>query len=431
MAITNPESAAATVEREAAEAARRMLSTITLGAVAPETFAGKLRCGERLFVLARAAFDRASSEASAMAAAARADLDGLRRDELRANPFRNDGFGQAARSFQAMPGSLDADGITAALNDPADKSLEDACQDVDRHAARKLKTERGAVRRRRRLRAEIDAYVYKLVPVLAAHIAGLVRDELAGELARRYEAVERSQTALRRRWQEATDPGDDIPGSHRFSCGPRVKVALKATAARRPDLLDRDGQPTDAIWAAFGAEMAAGDLAVVEDPQESINALQRFLESTVAAALDGLTLDSLYELSGEPPEAPSWIGRSAARLQAASREEPYRVRLAQVPASSSDALYDQILHHIQTATRSEEDNRLQLVELTYAFCADEILQADPRGFGSVLAAVLPHASNPQLARAIDDRLANFNAAASSPVDRAGENGRSGMRPVTS
>jgi hypothetical protein len=54
----------------------------------------------------------------------------------------------------------------------------------------------------------------------------------------------------------------------------------------------------------------------------------------VNEALDGLTLDALYALTGEPPEVPNWIGRSAARLQAVSREEPYRVRLAQVPATA-------------------------------------------------------------------------------------------------
>ena len=118
--------------------------------------------------------------------------------------------------------------------------------------------------------------------------------------------------------------------------------------------------------------MASGDLALMEDPHQSIDALQRFLESTVARALDGLTLDALYALTGEPPEVPNWIGKSAARLQAVSREEPYRVRLAQVPATAGDARDDQILHHIQTATRSDDGNRLQLVELTYAFCADEV-----------------------------------------------------------
>ena len=83
-------------------------------------------------MLARTAFDRAPSEASAIAGAARADLDGIRRDELRANPFRNDCFGQAARSFRVMPASLDADGIKAVINGLVDKSLEDACRDVDR-----------------------------------------------------------------------------------------------------------------------------------------------------------------------------------------------------------------------------------------------------------------------------------------------------------
>jgi len=150
--------------------------------------------------------------------------------------------------------------------------------------------------------------------------------------------------------------------------------------------------------------VASGDLAVMEDPHQAIDALQHFLESTVARALDGLTLDALYALTGEPPEVPNWIGRSAARLHAASREEPYRVRLAQVPATAGDALYNQILHHIQTATRSDDGNRLQLVELTYAFCADEILRADPRGLERVLAAIQPHVSNPQLATAIGARL---------------------------
>ena len=100
---------------------------------------------------------------------------------------------------------------------------------------------------------------------------------------------------------EAVDPGDDIQGSHRFSCGPRVDVVLKTVAVQRPDLLDRDGRPTDAIWAAFGAEVAAGDLAVMEDPHEAIAALRRFLESTVARALGGLTLDALYALTQSRP----------------------------------------------------------------------------------------------------------------------------------
>jgi hypothetical protein len=309
MTITNPETAGATVQRDATDAARRTLTAISLGTVAPEAYAGKLRSHDRLMGLVQGAFDRASSEALAIVGSARADIDGLRHDELRANPFASDCFGRASRSVRALPPSLDADSIKAAIAGLVDTSLEDACRDLDRNAARKLKMQRGTDRTRRRGKAEIDAYAQKLIPVLSAHIAGLVRDELAGELTRRYEAGERSQAALRRLCAEAADPGDDIPGSHRFSCGPRVEVVLKAVAARRPDLLDRDGRPTDAIWTAFGAEVAAGDLGVMEDPQQSIEALQRFLETTVAGALDGLTLDALYAVTREPPEVPSWIGR--------------------------------------------------------------------------------------------------------------------------
>ena len=112
---------------------------------------------------------------------------------------------------------------------------------------------------------------------------------------------------------------------------------------------------------------------------------------------------------------PNWIGKSAARLQAVSREEPYRVRLAQVPAAVGDYLYDQILHHIQTATRSDDGNRLQLVELTYAFCADEILQADPRGLERVMASIQLHVSNPLLATAIGAHLATSAADRQYPV----------------
>jgi hypothetical protein len=422
MTITNPETAGATVQRDATDAARRTLTAISLGTVAPEGYPGKLRSHARLIGLAQGAFDRASSEALAIAGSARADIDALRRDELRANPFASDCFGRASRSVRALPPPLDTDSIKAAVAGLVDASLEDACRDLDRNAARKLKTQRGTDRTRRRGKAEIDAYLQKLTPVLSAHIAGLVRDELAGELTRRYEAGERSQAALRRLCAEAADPGDDIPGSHRFSCGPRVEVVLKAVAAKRPDLLDRDGRPTDAIWTAFGAEVAAGDLGVMEDPQQSIEALQRFLETTVAGALDGLTLDALYAVTREPPEAPSWIGRAAARLQAVSREKPYRVRLAQVPATTSDALLRQVLHHIQTAERSDEENRLQLVELTYAFCADEVLQADPRGLKNVLAAILPCLSNPRLAKAIGAQLASLGATRNYAVDQAEGNG---------
>ena len=417
MTITNPGTAGAAVQYGAGEAARRTLAAVSLGAVAPESYPGKLHCQDRLTEFAQAAFGKVRPDASAIAAAARAELDDLRRSELRTAPFASECFGQAARSIQGLPGPLDPTGIKVSVVDLLTDSLAEACRAVDRNAASRLKTQKGTERKRRRLKAEIDAFNQKLRPVLADHIAGLVRDDLVGELARRDEASRRSQAALRRRCAEAADPGDDIPGSHRFSCGPRVEVVLKAVAAKRPDLLDGEGRPTDAIWTAFGAEAASGDLAVMEDPHRSIDALQQFLESTAARALDGLTLDAIYALAGEPPEVPNWIGKSAARLQAVSREEPYRVRLAQVPAAAGDYLYDQILHHIQTATRSDDGNRLQLVELTYAFCADEILQADPRGLERVLASIRLHASNPQLAVAIGAQLAAVAGGRSYQVHR--------------
>jgi hypothetical protein len=419
MTITNPGTAGAAVQHDAGEAARRALAAVSLGAVAPEPYAAQLHCRDRLTEFAQATFGKVRSDASAIATAARAELDDLRRGELRTDPYASECFGLAARSIQALPGPLDPADIKAAVAGLITESLVEACRVVDRNAASKLKTQKGTQRKRRRLKAEIDAFNQKLRPVLADHIAGLVRDDLGGELARRDEMSRRSQAALRRRCAEAIDPGDDIPGSHRFSCGPRVEVVLKTVAVKRPDLLDRDGRPTDAIWAAFGAEVASGDLAAMEDPQQSIDALQRFLESTVTRALDGLTLDALYALSGEPPEVPNWIGKSSARLQAVSREEPYRVRLAQVPASAGDALYDQILHHIQTATRSDDDNRLQLVELTYAFCAEEILRADPRGLERVLSSLQPHVSNPQLTTAIGAQLATEAASRPYPVHQIG------------
>lgn len=405
MTITNPNTAAAAVQHDAGEAARRALAAVSLGAVAPESYPARLHCQERLAEFAQAVFGKVRADATAIAAVARADLDDLRRTELRTDPFGGGCFGHAARSIQALPDPLDPAGVNAVVASTITESLTAACRDVDRSAASKLATHKRTERKRRRLKAELDLFNQKLRPELADHIAGLVRDDLSGELARRDELTLRSLTALRRRCAEATDPGDDIPGSHRFSCGPRVEVVLKAVAVRRPDLLDRDGRPTEAMWAAFGGEVASGDLAVMEDPHRILDALQWFLESTVAEALDGLTLDAVYALTGEPPEVPNWIGRSAARLQAVSREEPYRVRLAQVPATASDALYDQILHHIQTATRSEDGNRLQLVELTYAFCADEVLRADPRGLGRVLTSIQMHASNPLLATAIRAQLA--------------------------
>jgi len=424
MTTTDPDHAGAMLERSASEAARRTASTVSVGAIAPESYAGKLHSQDRLVGLIQEAFDRAPSEASAIAGWTRADTDMTRRIELKANPFASDCFGNASRSVRALPGPLDAAGIRAAIAGHIDKSLEDACRDVDRDTVRKLKTRKGTDLRRRRLKAEVDAFIQKLTPMLAAHIAGLARDELADELRRRHEASEGAQAALRRLCAEARDPGEDIPGSHRFSCGPRVEVVLKATAIRRPDLLDRNGRPTDAIWPAFGAEVAAGDLGVMEDPQEAIKALQRFLEVTVADALGELTLDGLYAVTAEPPETPSWFGKAAARLQAKTREDVYRVRLAQVPTATSDVLYEQVLHHNQTATRSEEPNRLQLVELTYAFCADEVLSADQR-LERVLAEIMPHVSNPKMAEALraqQSQLANPGACRDRAADRAKDNG---------
>ena len=139
----------------------------------------------------------------------------------------------------------------------------------------------------------------------------------------------------------------------------------------------------------------------MEDPQQAIDGLRRFLERTVAEALDGLTLDGLYAMTQQQPEVTSWITSATARLQVADgAPHPYRVQLAQVPAGTSNVLYDQVLQHIQTATRSEEPNRLQLVELTYAFTSHEVLGADPRGIDRVLADVQRHASNPKLAEAL-------------------------------
>jgi hypothetical protein len=413
MNITHPRTAGASVQHDASMAASRALAAVSIGAVAPESYPGQLRCQERLTELAQTTFGQVRTDAAAIAAAARSDLDNLRRHELRTAPFARDCFGPASWSIQALPAPLDPAAVKDAVSVLVTEPLAEACRGVDRNAASRLKTQKGTERKRRRLKAEIDAFGLRLRPLLADHIAGLVRDDLADELARRDDLVSRAQTALRRLRAEAVDPGDDIPGSHRFSCGPRVEVVLKTVAVQRPDLLDRNGRPTDAIWAAFGAEVAAGDLAIMEDPHEALAALRRFLESTVAQALDGLTLDSLYALTREPPETPNWIGRSAARLQAVTREEPYQVRLAQVPAAASEALYNQILHHIQTATRSDDSNRLQLVELTYAFSADEVLRSDPRGLERVLASIQPHVSNPQLAVAIGAQLAALRADRSS------------------
>ena len=100
------------------------------------------------------------------------------------------------------------------------ESLTVACRDVDRSAASKLTTHKRTERKRRRLKAELDLFNNKLRPVLADHIAGLVRDDLSGELARRDEMTVRSLAALRRRRAEAADPGDDIRARTAFPAVP-------------------------------------------------------------------------------------------------------------------------------------------------------------------------------------------------------------------
>lgn len=422
MAITNPDNTQLALEHDAAEAARRLLGTVSLGAVAPESFPGNLRSRDRLAGLARQAFERALAEAAPIIDAARADIDGLRRDELKADPFSTACLDGASRSVQRLPVPVSAAEVKEAINRAIDPSLAEACREVDRDAVKKLKTRKGVERRRRRLRAEMDAFVQKLQPRLAAQVAGHVRDGLAGELERRSEAGDLTQDALRRFCAQALPPGDDIPGAHRFSCGPRVMVVLRAAAVNRPDLLNSDGRPTDAIWPAFGAEVAEGDLSVMEDPEEAISALQGFLRSTVADALTGVTLDGLYAMAHEQPEVPNWLGKASARLHAGPRApEPYRVRLAQVPATTSEVLYDQVLHHIQAATRSAEPNRLQLMEFTFAYRAREVLEADPRGLARILAEVVPRASNPQLAETLRGWI--VSPASSDPIDRAAGPGR--------
>jgi hypothetical protein len=147
--------------------------------------------------------------------------------------------------------------------------------------------------------------------------------------------------------------------------------------------------------------VAAGDLSVMEDPERAIHVLQRFLQSTIVGALADVTLDGLYDMAHEQPEVSNWIAKATARLQVGPKaHEPYRVRLAQVPTATSDILYNQVLHHIQTATRSAEPNCLQLMELTYSYRAQEVLEADPRGLARVLKEVADHASNPRLAEAL-------------------------------
>jgi hypothetical protein len=182
-------------------------------------------------------------------------------------------------------------------------------------------------------------------------------------------------------------------------------VVMKATAKRRPALFDRDGRPTEAIWPAFGSWVAEGDLHVLEDSQQAIGALQRFLEEMVTSALADLTLDSLYSLSEVPPEIGSWLDRAAARMRYRSPYQPNTIQLAQVPAAHSSYLLNYVLHSIENAKPAEEENRLQLMELTYSYSSDELLNASHRGLEDALIVAKDHASNPKLKEALLARIA--------------------------
>lgn len=431
MTITNAGSAGETIRHDATNAARQALRAITISVIAPETFAGKLQSQNNLVQRVEAAFGQGRHEAAQIAAAARADIDKLRRDELTGGPFPNECFEGAAKSVTALPQPLDTDGVKAAIKKLTSRSLQEACEDVDRATASWFRKLWGAKRKRKRLKAEIDLLNRNLLPVLADHIAGLVRDELASELTRRYEACERSLAALRRHVAEATDPGDEILGAHRFSLSPRLDVVLKAAAKRRPALLDRNGQPTEAIWPAFGTWVATGDLRVLEDPQQAIGALQRFLEDMVSSALDGLTLDSLYRISEVPPETQSWLNRGAARMRYRSPRRSNTMRLAQVPAADSDYLLNYVLHSIENAKPAEEDNRLQLMELTYSFSAEEVLNADLRGLERVLTVALNHVSSPKLKEALRARVAFLRVPHLTTPGLATANGETSQSTATS
>ena len=175
----------------------------------------------------------------------------------------------ASLAVHALPVPLGTEDVKHVIASTMDQTLVVACHDVDLDTIKKLKTHKGVDRRRRRLKAEIDTFAQKLLPVLAKQIAGHIRDELAGELERRYENCLRAQHAPASFLRGNHRSGEEIPGSHRFSCGPRLGVVLKAAAINRPDLLDRDGVPTEAIWPAFGAHVASETLAAMEDPSEA------------------------------------------------------------------------------------------------------------------------------------------------------------------
>ena len=69
MTITHPGTAGASIQHDAIEAASRALAAVSIGAVAPESYAGQLRCQERLMALAQIAFGKVRPDAAAIAAA--------------------------------------------------------------------------------------------------------------------------------------------------------------------------------------------------------------------------------------------------------------------------------------------------------------------------------------------------------------------------
>jgi hypothetical protein len=104
--------------------------------------------------------------------------------------------------------------------------------------------------------------------------------------------------------------------------------------------------------------------------------------------------------------------------------QPDKVHLAQVPDTKSDVLINQIRTHIPTATSAKEENRLQLMELTYSFTADEVLGIDRRGLAYVLDSILPHVSNPKLKGALQAKLAAIRSAGTNASGTAAANGHS-------
>ena len=59
MTITNPDDVRLSLAHDATDAARQDLSALSLGAVAPESYPGKLRSQDRLIDIVNAAFERA------------------------------------------------------------------------------------------------------------------------------------------------------------------------------------------------------------------------------------------------------------------------------------------------------------------------------------------------------------------------------------